>query len=368
MGTTVRQLFAACSGPGIHAALIALFLVMFLLPVQDVQAVTCHCFKERTFKPAQPASADPYILATARNSLLAAASGIDKGTVVRQRMTGATETDLWLSRYLSTQINRSADQLLSARDRSSSWPAAFDAIDLETGTLGTIFQEARKAGEADGMARALADPVLGRTFNTGEATLARLRINGAVFYNDYTDMQFTLSKVEDGLQSIIVGNAAAAEMLGFELEFLAVPTERLTLTASIGYLDSEYTEVDPDADITIDNKLIGAPKWTTAISGEYSFPIEDWGDMILRADYNYRSKVYFDAVNTESVAQDGYGLVNLRAAFESADQRWVIAAGLTNATDKTYRVMGVGVLNSLGFSSAIYGRPREWFLQCSYHF
>jgi hypothetical protein len=153
--------------------------MLSLLQIQKAQAVTCHCFKERTFKPSQPASADPYILATARNSLLAAASGIDKGTVVRQRMTGATETDLWLSSYLSTQVDKSADQLLRARDSSSSWTAALDAVDLDTGALGIAFHEGRKAADADGMARALADPVLGRTFNTGEPTLGRLRENGA---------------------------------------------------------------------------------------------------------------------------------------------------------------------------------------------
>ncbi len=158
---------------------VLLCLFMLFISAQQAFAVSCHCFKERSFKPAQPASADPYILATARNSLLAAASGIDKGAVVRQRMTGATETDLWLSRYLSTRVDRTADQLLSDRDRSSSWSAALDAVELETGTLGTAFQEARKAGEADGMARALADPVLGRGFSAGEPTLARLRDNGA---------------------------------------------------------------------------------------------------------------------------------------------------------------------------------------------
>jgi hypothetical protein len=41
---------------------------------------------------------------------------------------------------------------------------------------------------------------------------------------------------------------------------------------------------------------------------------------------------------------------------------------VTNATDETYIAMGVGVLESLGFASAIYGRPREWFVQGSYHF
>jgi iron complex outermembrane receptor protein len=105
-----------------------------------------------------------------------------------------------------------------------------------------------------------------------------------------------------------------------------------------------------------------------SLGGQYAFPWQDHGDFVLRADYSYRSKVYFDAVNTESVAQDGYGMLNLRAVFNSAGGRWSIAAGLTNATDETYIVMGVGVLESLGFSSAVYGRPREWFLQGTYHF
>jgi hypothetical protein len=158
---------------------VLLCLPMLFISAQQAFGVSCHCFKERNFKPSQPASADPYILATTRNSFLAAASGIDKGTVVRQRMTGTTETDLWLSRYLSTRVDRQADQLLRARDSSSSWSAALDAVDLDTGSFGAAFQEARKTGDADGMARALADPVLGRAFNAGEPTLGRLRHNGA---------------------------------------------------------------------------------------------------------------------------------------------------------------------------------------------
>jgi hypothetical protein len=179
MSKMTRPFFSTYSGQTLRRSLILLCLVLFTLQAHEAQAVTCHCFKERSFKPSQPASADPYILATARNSLLAAASGMDKGSVVRQRMTGATETDLWLSGYLSTLVDRSADQLLSARDSSPSWAAALDSIELGTGLLGPAFQKARKADDAGGMARALADPVLGRTFNTGEPTLARLSDSGA---------------------------------------------------------------------------------------------------------------------------------------------------------------------------------------------
>jgi iron complex outermembrane receptor protein len=281
----------------------------------------------------------------------------------------------------SSFIIRSGFFLLAPTPVSDSWSDVSHRIGLDfqwTPELMTYISAAKgfKSGGFNGRARAVNEvqpyqPEEMWSYEIGfksEWLDHRLRANGAGFYNDYSDLQFTLSTVVNGLQSIVVGNAAAAEMLGFELEFQAVPMERLNLTASVGYLDSEYTKVDPGAAITTANKLIGAPKWTAAVGGEYSIPVENWGDIVLRADYNYRSKVYFDAVNTESTAQNGYGLINLRAAFESAGQRWSIAAGVTNATDKTYKTMGVGVLESLGFSSAIYGRPREWFLQGSYHF
>jgi hypothetical protein len=103
---------------------------------------------------------------------------MDKGTVVRLRMTGVTETDLWLSSYLSTVTNGSAKELLDARDGSPSWSAALDAVDLDTRALGAAFQEARTGGDADGMARILADKVMGRTFNASGPTLIRLRDSG----------------------------------------------------------------------------------------------------------------------------------------------------------------------------------------------
>ena len=152
-----------------------------------------------------------------------------------------------------------------------------------------------------------------------------------------------------------------------------MPTDRLNLTASVGYLDAEYTEILPevtagDPAITEDSKLIGTPEWTLAASGEYTFPFTDWANLVLRADLSYRSKVYFDAPNTESVAQNGYALLNLRAALESTDGKWVLAVGGTNVNDKTYRASGVGVINTLGFTASNTARPAEWYVQASYRF
>ena len=90
-------------------------------------------------------------------------------------------------------------------------------------------------------------------------------------------------------------------------------------------------------------------------------PLAQWAELVLRSDYTYRSKTYFDAANTESVSQDDYGLWNAAITLQSPTQRWALTAGVLNLDDEVYRVTGVGVLDSLGFASAIYGRPREWY-------
>ena len=166
-------------------------------------------------------------------------------------------------------------------------------------------------------------------------------------------------------------NAGDAEIKGFELELEARPVAQLRLNAALGYLDAEYTRISANAastGLTLQHKLIGTPEWTASAGAEYTIPAGERGEVALRADYSYRAKTYFQLLNEESIAQSGYGLLNLRAAFNSADGAWTVATGVTNATDKVYRASGVSVLDSLGFSVGWYGRPREWFLQGIYRF
>src|SRR5512139_4163179 len=55
----------------------------------------CHCFRDRTFELERPAAVDPYILATTRSSLLSAAFGPGKASLVQAVMTGTAPEDLW---------------------------------------------------------------------------------------------------------------------------------------------------------------------------------------------------------------------------------------------------------------------------------
>lgn len=160
--------------------LFCLCLVLALIPSRPVMGeVSCHCFKQREYQPDRPASADPYILATARNSLLAAASHNKKGDVVRARMTGATERDLWFSLFLALRTGTPTSTLKEARSRSGSWAAALDSLALPTEGLGPTFEAARKRGDEEGMSVALADLALAGGFDVDGKILRKLRSAGA---------------------------------------------------------------------------------------------------------------------------------------------------------------------------------------------
>ncbi|MFN7399621.1 MAG: TonB-dependent receptor [Sandaracinobacter sp.] len=114
----------------------------------------------------------------------------------------------------------------------------------------------------------------------------RLRLNGALFWNDYTDKQEEVIEPAPppAITSTTVRNAASARLRGFELEMNAVPLEWFRLDASLGYLDARYRDFDTFAStsqfvsvppqpagtlIAADfspNRLRRAPEWTASIS------------------------------------------------------------------------------------------------------
>ncbi|MGI9265352.1 MAG: TonB-dependent receptor, partial [Gammaproteobacteria bacterium] len=88
------------------------------------------------------------------------------------------------------------------------------------------------------------------TLNAGEAGMkydgldGRLRINGALFYYDYEDLQIQLTQIRDNLLFNTIFNAGEAEMRGGELESTWAVSDRLQLSLNVGWLDTEITELD----------------------------------------------------------------------------------------------------------------------------
>jgi hypothetical protein len=138
--------------------------------------VDCHCFQDRTWDPTRPASADPYVLATTRSSLLSAAFGVGKGTLVRTVMGGTPADDLWIAYWSGARAGRDPEALLAAKRTKGSWKATLAGAK----GLGPAFEGALSSGAPDAALSALAvdDVLLGR-LGANVEDVALLRAAGA---------------------------------------------------------------------------------------------------------------------------------------------------------------------------------------------
>jgi iron complex outermembrane receptor protein len=198
----------------------------------------------------------------------------------------------------------------------------------------------------------------------------RLRLNGAFFFYDYTDIQFSAGLADDdGRAVFVLQNAGKAKAWGYELEMTARPGRGWLWTASLAHIDNEYTElndVEPNG-VTLDSKFPKTPKWSLTLSPQYSFGLGNAGKLTLRADYSYRSKIYNDVSNSSLVTQEGYGLLHARMVFLPTSESWELALFGTNLTDEEYLVHGM-FIPSLGPAIGVAGRPREWGLTTKLRF
>jgi hypothetical protein len=148
-------------------------------------AVSCHCYRDRTFELERPAAADPYVLATTRSSLLSAAYGVPKGDLVRTAMSGTAADDLWIAHWGAARAGRTADAMLGMRQQQGSWLAVFRL--LEAGKDVDAALAASQAGPGallvdparDALARLAVDDVLASRLGSDPAAVRSFRAEGA---------------------------------------------------------------------------------------------------------------------------------------------------------------------------------------------
>ena len=189
----------------------------------------------------------------------------------------------------------------------------------------------------------------------------RLTLNGAAYFSKYDDIQLTVNQTPQNF----VANAAAGEIKGFELELVGRPTSNLDVNLAIGYLSTEYTEVGQGLGptqvlpITLNTPFLKAPEWTVAAGAQYRFDMPSGDDITVRADYAYYGEVFNDIAGDPLLAQDAYGLVNLRATYTAPDGSWRASVFGTNVTDVAYKQSG-NASAGFGLREASFGRPSEW--------
>jgi iron complex outermembrane receptor protein len=205
-------------------------------------------------------------------------------------------------------------------------------------------------------------PAKGWTYELGTKAQVtdRVRLNGAVFYNDVSDGQ--LSGFDLTTMQVFLTNQDFRSY-GFEASVAVELLDGLELAGGVGYVHSEMVDVSASsmlAGAAEGNAVPQVPTWTGNIGLHYRVPGEAIGvsgEFSADVDYQYVGVRFADLANQEKLA--AYHIVNARIGWENdnfgiyafgrnlLDERPIyfqadFAPGVTGAYVGAGRVLGLG--------------------------
>jgi outer membrane receptor protein involved in Fe transport len=214
----------------------------------------------------------------------------------------------------------------------------------------------------------------------------RLTINGAAFFQDFTDKQASVQVVAGDQLVTRPVNAGSAEVWGLELDVNALLTDYLTMSLSYTYLDTEYKDFVANSTgasqiaaagncevVTVvgrgtcrldfsGNSLEYAPDNAFVGGLSYSRPVEEGVNVLIEGDLIYQDERFLDQTNTITFAP--YTLVNLRAGFTS--DSWDVIAYVDNVFENDEVRTGFASPFTGPGSEFVFGPPNAFIFQSGF--
>lgn len=213
---------------------------------------------------------------------------------------------------------------------------------------------------------------------TANATLFRMDIDG------FQDRAF------DGV-SFIVRNAGALRQQGLELDLRLAPSRDFSVSGSVAYLDSEFTDFanasalpgTPGTQDLTGQPNTFSPRWSGNVAVDWGADIGSSG-MRLNVNSNlfFTSSQFVGTVNDANPQSraPAYALLGGRIALDGPDGRWTVALFARNLLDKAYRPLSVyqPLGGALGLSNTVFpgstanrvmaGEPRAFGASATFRF
>lgn len=185
-----------------------------------------------------------------------------------------------------------------------------------------------------------------------------IRLNTAVFYNEYTDFIVTALNPETG--GFVTINAATTNISGIELELTASPTDNLDVYVNVGLLSNEYDNLSENVVFSIENEVKRTPDTTAQIGFTYYMDLAS-GELSFTGDYSYQDEYYGGAGNAVAELSEATNLVFAAVSYEFGSGDYKVTLACENCTDQEYHHSTLD-FSALGFSTQFPGAPRTFNL------
>jgi iron complex outermembrane receptor protein len=211
---------------------------------------------------------------------------------------------------------------------------------------------------------------------------AGLTLNASTFYYIYNDKQ-AISLVDDVNGSDVpqyVVDTSDEQAWGVDVEAQWKATANLMLFANAEYIDATYKNnvTRGDDPLDLSGQPTGEPYLNAALGASYGWTLGNLGGLDLSGRYAYRGE---SRCNDDSVRQGTCDLqssfklgeatqrLDLRLAWTSTNQKYGVAAYVTNVLDDQY-VTGVNNIttDTFGTPFTLISEPRMWGVEATVAF
>lgn len=205
-------------------------------------------------------------------------------------------------------------------------------------------------------------------------------LNASAYYYVYSDKQaiaLVTDVDESGVPRYVV-DTSDEEAWGIDVEARWQPYDHVTLYANAAYIDATYKDKVTREGVDLSGEPTGEPYFSATLGASYVWVLAESGDLDLSGRYAYRgaSRCNSDAtrqgtcqVSPNFEVGDDQQRLDLRLAWSSEDDRWGVAAFVTNVLDDQY-VTGVNNLTTYIFGTpfASISEPRQWGVEATVSF
>ncbi len=193
----------------------------------------------------------------------------------------------------------------------------------------------------------------------GELFDNTVRLNGAVFYAQYEDIQQTRGIPGANGIFFVQDNVGDVDVWGIELEPVWSPADGLNIFATLGYQNADKASFfNAAANGIVSFNLPSTPEWTLRAGADYTTPVTSDMNLLLGFDVN-ASDSYFNSI-TNDVPVPSYNRLNGFVGLGGADGNWSLILQARNLTDSDDFVSGLYFDTSANVRTVL--PPREYML------
>ena len=216
----------------------------------------------------------------------------------------------------------------------------------------------------------------------------RLRVNVAVYRNDWTNLQVSQAIILPGLSTPVTqsGNAASARLTGLDADVTAKPWDGWTFTGSVSWLpDAVYLNYttgqagnfikalliqqgDPKENAgnntynASGNRLMSAPDLSAILSAQRDFDLGNGHTAFIRGEAQYTGTTQFDISGNSLETRNPFSIFNASMGWASSGGHYRVELWGRNLADRQYFIsQSAGSL-----PEGVPGAPRTFGVQLQY--